>query len=248
MMIRLFDLQFARLKRQKIIYLFFAVMTALILSNALSCVGGSEDAGMGYYAGGRFPTMCMQSYIDIVGTLFLGFISAVLICGERANGMFRQPLLNGVSKRQLLLAKTGSIFAVSLICFMFVVLCSIGTGFFFWGNRIFAHAREYCLQMGLLLFPQTTLVLFFVFLSLHMSSISGMLCASLIILLVNNLFSQFFGAYLSYFDFMYYLYAFSGYNGAELTGKMIASGLLVNLITGTMLIYGIRRRTDRMIL
>lgn len=248
MMIRLFDLQFARLKRQKIIYLFFAVMAALILSNALSCAGGSEDAGMEYYAGGRFPTMCMQSYIDIVGTLFLGFISAVLICGERANGMFKQPLLNGVSKRQLLLAKTGSILAVSLICLLFVLTCSIGTGFYLWGTHIFDHAQVYFLQMGLLLFPQTTLVLFFVFLSLYMSSISGMLCASLIILLVNNLFSQFFGAYLSYFNFMYYLYAFSGYNGTELTGKIILSGVLVNLITGTLLIYGIRRRTDRMIL
>lgn len=78
--------------------------------------------------------------------------------------------------------------------------------------------------------------------------IAGMLCASLIILLVNNPFSQFLGAYLSYFNFMYYLYAFSGYNGAELTGKITLSGVLVNLITGTQLIYGIRRRTDRMIL
>lgn len=248
MIIRLFDLQFARLKRQKILYLFFAVMTALILSNVLSCAGGSEDAGMGYYAGGKFPTMCMQSYIDIVGTLFLGFVSAVLICGERANGMFKQPLLNGVSKKQLLLAKTGSIFAVSLLCFMFVVLCSIGTGFFFWGDQIFDHAQTYCLQMGLLLFPLTTLVLFFVFLSLYMSSISGMLCASLIILLVNNLFSQFFGAYISYFDFMYYLYAFSGYNGAELAGRIILSGILVSVITGIILAYGIRIRINRMIL
>ena len=50
---------------------------------------------------------------------------------------------------------------------------------------------------------------------------NGMMCASLIILLVNNLFSQFFGSYISFIDFMYYLYAFSGYNGMELTGKMI---------------------------
>lgn len=49
--------------------------------------------------------------------------------------------------------------------------------------------------------------------------ISIMMCASLIILLVNNLLSQFFGSYISFIDFMYYLYAFSGYNGMELTGK-----------------------------
>lgn len=75
-----------------------------------------------------------------------------------------------------------------------------------------------------------------------------MLCASLIILLVNNLFSQFFGAYISYFDFMYYLYAFSGYNGAELAGRIILSGILVSVITGIILAYGIRIRINRMIL
>ena len=192
MIIRLLNIQFARLKRQKILYLFFVVMAVIIISNALQ-----EDNGMGYYAGGKFPTMCMQSYIDIVGTLFLSFISAVLICGEKASGMFRQPLLNGVSKKQLLIAKTVSIFTVALICFLFVVIVSIITGFFLWGSHIFDHAQEYLLQMLLLAFPQITMVLFLVLLSLYMSNISSMMCASLIILLVNNLFSQFFGSYIS---------------------------------------------------
>lgn len=182
MIIRLLNIQFARLKRQKILYLFFVVMAVIIISNALQ-----EDNGMGYYAGGKFPTMCMQSYIDIVGTLFLSFISAVLICGEKASGMFRQPLLNGVSKKQLLIAKTISISTVTLICFLFVVIVSIITGFFLWGSHIFDHAQEYLLQMLLLAFPQITMVLFLVLLSLYMSNISSMMCASLIILLVNNL-------------------------------------------------------------
>lgn len=243
---RLLYIQFARLKRQKILYLFLVVMTVIIISNAFQCAGSSEDNGMGYYAGGRFPTMCMQSYIDLVGTLFLSFISAVLICGEKASGMFRQPLLNGISKRQLMVAKTVSIFTVALICFMFVAIVSVGTGFFLWGSHIFDHAQEYFLQMLLLVFPQAALVLFLVFLSLYMSNISGMMCASLIILLVNNLFSQFFGKYISYIDFMYYLYAFSGYNGVELTGKMIVSGVAVNIITGMILVYGIDRRINSM--
>jgi len=221
-------------------------MAAIIISNALQCAGSPEENGVGYYAGGRFPTMCMQSYLDIIGTLFLGFVSAVLICGERAGGMFRQPLLNGISKKQLLTAKTVSILTVALLCFLFVIIFSIGTGFLFWGNSVFDHAREYVLQMLLLAFPQTTLVLFFVFLSLYMSNISSMMCASLIILLLNNLFSQFFGSAISYVDFMYYLYAFSGYNGVALTGRTIISGIAVNIITGIVLIYGIRKRTDTM--
>ena len=227
MIIRLLNIQFARLKRQKILYLFFIVMAVIIISNALQEDSGTANFAAGYYAGGKFPTMCMQSYIDIVGTLFLSFISAVLICGEKASGMFRQPLLNGVSKKQLLIAKTVSIFTVALICFLFVIIVSIVTGFFLWGSHIFDHAQEYLLQMLLLAFPQITMVLFLVLLSLYMSNISSMMCASLIILLVNNLFSQFFGSYISFVDFMYYLYAFSGYNGMELTGKMIVLGIAV---------------------
>ncbi len=248
MIIRLLNIQFARLKRQKILYLFFVVMAVIIISNALGCVGSSENNGMGYYAGGKFPTMCMQSYIDIIGTLFLSFISAILICGERENGMFRQPLLNGVSKKQLLLAKTVSIFTVALICFLFVVIISIVTGFVLWGSHIFDYVQEYLLQMLLLAFPQTTMVLFLVLLSLYMSNISSMMCASLIILLVNNLFSQFFGNYILFIDFMYYLYAFSGYNGMELTSKIIVLGIAVNIITGIVLVYGISKRTNSMIM
>lgn len=246
MIIRLLNIQFARLKKQKILYLFFVVMTAIIISNGLQCAGSSEDNGMGYYAGGKFPIMCMQSYIDIVGTLFLSFISAVLICGERASGMLKQPLLNGVSKKQLLTAKTISIYTVALICFLFVAILSIGSGFFLWGSHIFDHTQEYFLQILLLTIPQTTTVLFFVLLSLYMSNISSMMCASLIILLVNNLFSQFFGRYIGFIDFMYYLYAFSGYNGMKLTGRVIVIGIVVNIITGIILVYGISRRTKRM--
>ncbi len=248
MISRLLSIQFTRLKKQKILYLYFVVISAIIISNAIQCTGSPKDNGMDYYAGGRFPTLCMQSYIDIIGTLFIGFICALFICGEKASGMLKQPLLNGVSKKQLLIAKTVSVFMIALICFLFVILFSIGTGFFLWGNHVFDNAQEYILQMLLLAFPQMTMVLFFVFLSLYMCNISSMMCASLIILLVNNLFSQFFGKYIAFVDFMYYLYAFSGYNGMVLENSIIVSGILVNIITGIIFICGIDRRMRTMIL
>ncbi|MDE7403691.1 MAG: ABC transporter permease [Lachnospiraceae bacterium] len=244
----LLKIQFARLKRQKIFYLYFAVMAAIIISNALRCTGSPEDNGMVYYAGGRFPTFCVQSYIDIVGSLFLSFICAVLISGEKASGMLKQPLLNGVSKKQLLMAKTISLLMVALVFFLFVILFSIGIGFLFWGSHVFDHARECLLQIALLTFPQITMVLFLVFLSLHMSNISSMMCASLIILLINNLFSQFFGDYISFVDFMYYLYAFTEYNGMTLKNSIITLGVSVNLVTGMLLIYGIARRINNMVM
>ena len=244
----LLSIQFARLRRQKILYLFFVVMAAIIISNALGCADSLEDNGMEYYAGGRFPIMCMQSYIDVIGTLFISFISAVLICGEKANGMFKQPLLNGVSKKQLVTAKTVSILIIMLICFLFVIIFSIIVGFIFWKNHILDNAKEYFLQILLLTFPQITMVLFFVFLSLYISNVSSMLCASLIVLLVNNLLSQFFGKYILYVDFMYYLYAFSGYNGMVLEGRVITIGIVVNIITGIILVYGIKRCINKMIM
>ena len=75
-----------------------------------------------------------------------------------------------------------------------------------------------------------------------------MMCASLIILLLNNLFSQFWGNYVSFIDFMYYLYAFSGYNGIALETDRIALGIAVNIVTGVILFYGIIRRTNHMTL
>ncbi|MBD5546097.1 MAG: ABC transporter permease subunit [Lachnospiraceae bacterium] len=244
----LLKIQFARLKRQKLFYLYFAVMAAIIISNALQCTGSPEANGTAYYAGGRFPTFCMQSYIDIVGSLFLSFICAVLISGEKASGMLKQPLLNGVSKKQLLMAKTISLLMVALIFFLFAILFSTGIGFLFWGSHVFDYAGEYLLQIVLLTFPQITMVLFLVFLSLHMSNISSMMCASLIILLINNLFSQFFGDYVSLVDFMYYLYAFSCYNGMTLKSSVIALGISVNLISGMLLVYGITRRINSMVM
>ncbi len=243
----LLRIQFARIKRQKILYLYFAVMAVMFVSKALQCMKNPGEDAMGYYAGGRFPTFCMQTYIDIIGPLFLSFICAVLISGERVNGMLKQPLLSGASKKQLLTAKTVSILAVAGICFLFVVLSSAGIGFWFWGSHVFGYAREYLPQMLLLIVPQITMVLFMVFLSLHMSNIPSMMCASLIILLVNNLFSQFFGDYAAFVDFMYYLYAFSGYNGIELKSGSIVLGILVNLVTGIVLVCGIDRRIKNLL-
>lgn len=189
-----------KMYRQKLIYIFFACFfTASFFYAFLISTPQMEEMlniDIGMVGRENFPEFMMRFYVGTVGILFQVFLLTLFLCEEDRNRMLCQPLLHGESRSRMMQSKICvaiSIFAVSLICFMFVVLCSIGTGFFFWGNQIF-------------------------------------------------------GAYLSYFDFMYYLYAFSGYNGAALTGKIILSGVLVNLITGTLLIYGIRRRTDRLIL
>ncbi len=187
----LLKIQFKRLNQLKLVYLYAAVMAAYILSNGISFMKeGAEEAG-GYYAGGMFVSDCICCYIDIVGPLFLALICAVLISSERSAGMFKQPLLTGISKMELIMAKTMSVITVAFACFLFTILFSTVVGCFFWGNEVFENASECLLRFWLLALPHITISLFWVFLSLYMN-LPGMLCASLIILLINNLFSQFF--------------------------------------------------------
>ena len=246
MITELLKLQLKRLNRQKILFLYFVVMILITINNAFQCKDNLTNTGMEYYAGGNFPILCMQSYIDIIGPLFLSFICAILISGERASGMLKQPLLNGVSKKQLILAKITSILIVALVCFLFIVLFSNGVGFWLWGKQIFDNALKCFLQIVLLICVQVVLVLFLVFVALYRNSISSMMCSALIILLINNLFSQFWGKYIAWVDFMYYLYAFSEYNGMMLDAKVILLGLVVNFVTGVGLAYGIIRRINHM--
>jgi len=81
-----------------------------------------------------------------------------------------------------------------------------------------------------------------------MPNISSMMCASLIILLINNLFSQFFGGYIRFVDFMYYLYPFSEYNGMVLNTDTILTGVIVNAVTIPILIGGTMKRMEHMAL
>lgn len=148
--------------------------------------------------------------------------------------------------RQLLLAKIISILIVALACFLFVILFSTILGFSVWGSGVFEHMKHCLLQIVLLILPQITMVLFFVFISLYMSNISSMMCISLILLLVNNLFSQFFERYISFVDFMYYLYPFSEYNGMMLSANTIMVGVIVNVITMLLLSNGMMKRIHHM--
>lgn len=235
-------IQFKRLNRQKLIYLYFVVMTSYILSNGIQLTSKGADEAGGYYAGGMFPIYCVQCHIDIIGPLFLAFICAFLISGERAAGMFKQPLLAGISKKELITVKTFCVIVVAFTCFLFTILLSAVITYIFWKNQLFTNIFECFLRFLLLAIPHITISLFWVLLSLYIPNIPGMLCASLIILLVNNLFSQFFEKYISAINFMYYFYAFSGYNGIPLKQDVITTGIIVNTITAFLFIVLITRR------
>lgn len=241
-------LQFARIRKNHMIAIYFVIRILFIISGAMTIVKNPDDAYIQYYAEGLFPIYCIQSHIDIVGPIFVAFVCAILVSGEFSNGMFKQPLLNGISKMELALSKIFSLVIIAIICFLFSILCSYVVGFIVWGNNIFSEFN-YCIQrFCLLLLPHITLCVFLFLLALYMRNIPSMMCASLIILLVNNLFSQFFSKFLIKTDFMYYFYAFSEYNGIQVTKSIIVNGILLNIVTLGILFVWIKNKMEKLVI
>lgn len=239
-------LQFERINRKHIILIYFVIRILFTLSDAMTRMQNPTDIDIQYYAGALFPLSCIQSHVDIVGPLFIAFVCAILVSGELTSGMFKQPLLNGVTKAELTISKITSIIGIAVICFLFSIICSYVVGFVFWGNVMFSKF-SYCMgRFCLLLLPHITLCVFLFLLALYMRNIPSMMCASLIIFLVNNLFSQFFSKILIKTDFMYYFYAFSEYNGMQITKSTIVSGILVNAVSLVILIVWIKNKMERL--
>lgn len=242
----LYKLQFERIKRKYIILLYIVIRILFVVSDALSRVQNPDDVDIQYYAGGLFPLACTHLHIDIVGPLFVAFVCAFLVSGEIASGMFKQPLLNGITKTELAISKIVSIISVAILCFFVTIVSSYIVGYICWGNRIFSKFG-YCMgRFGLLLLPHITLGFFLYLIALYLRNIPSMMCASLIILLVNNLFSQFFSKFLLKIDFMFYFYAFSQYNGMQVTRSIIINGVLVNIVTIGILILLIGNKMKKL--
>lgn len=238
--------QFARIRRNHMITIYFVIRILFIISAAITIVKNPDDPYIQYYAEGLFPIYCIQTHIDIVGPIFVAFVCAILVSGEFSNGMFKQPLLNGISKIELAFSKIFSLVIITIICFLFSILFSYVVGFIMWGNSIFSKFN-YCIQrFCLLLLPHITLCVFLFLLALYMRNIPSMMCTSLIILLVNNLFSQFFSKFLIKTDFMYYFYAFSEYNGIQVTKSMIVNGIWVNVVSLVIFFYWIESKMKKL--
>lgn len=239
-------LQFERIKRKHIILLYFVIRILFTLSDAMTRIQNPSDVDIQYYAGALFPLACIQTHIDIVGPLFIAFVTAILVSGELTSGMFKQPLLNGITKAELTISKVSSIIGIAMICYLFSIICSYVVGFILWGNVMF-YKFSYCMgRFCLLLLPHITLCVFLFLLALYMRNIPSMMCTSLIIFLVNNLLSQFFSKILIKTDFMYYFYAFSGYNGMQITKSTIVNGILLNVVSLAILIVWIKNKMEKL--
>ena len=70
MVTELLKLQLKRLNRQKLLYLYFVIMAALIISNAFQCTDNSANTGMEYYAGGIFRYFVCNHILILLALYF----------------------------------------------------------------------------------------------------------------------------------------------------------------------------------
>ncbi len=242
---RLLKFQFERTIRQKAIWGYMAAMLLMIISNGISLQNPENNFHL-IHSGGNFPISALQNQATMIGPLFFALVTAFSINGERTSGVFKQPLLNGISRFQLLNCKIINIAAMMAATIFLLELLSVAVGFLMWGNAIFDSLANCFFHIGLTIAPLVVHCVGFVLLSLYTPNTAVTMCASFLILLADNLVSQFFAPAVSNFSYMYYAYAYCGFNANPIEPWMIPKGLMICLVTGVAFYMLAYRRMRRM--
>ena len=242
---RLLKLQLARTIKQKALWCYLAAMLLIIISNSISLQDPENDFHL-IHSGGGFPISALQNQATMIGPLFFALITAFSINGERTSGTLKQPLLIGISRFQLLNCKIINIVTMMASTILLMECLSIAVGFLVWGNAVFDSLANCFLHIGLTVVPLAVHCLGFVLLSLYTPNTAVTMCASFLILLTDNLVSQFFAPAVSNFSYMYYAYAYCGFNANPIEPWMIPKGLLICLVTGVAFYMLAYRRMHRM--
>ena len=244
-MINLMKLQFTRTTKHKAVWVYLVAMTLILISNSLS-LQNPDDVFHHIYSGGKFPISALQSQASMVAPLFFALVAAFSVNGEKTSGVFKQPLLSGITKTQLLNCKLLNIVLVMFASVLLMGIASFVIGFAAWGSSIFDNLLLCFLHIGLTMIPLTVSCMGFILLALYTPNAAVTMCAAFFILLADNLVSQFFVSVVSNFSYMYYAYAYSGFNAQSIEMWMISKGLTISLITGVVFYFLAYRRIYRM--
>lgn len=231
-MYKLLELQFIRTIRQKALWVYLLAIFIMILSGCLSYLKDPLNEFALFYAGAKFPIYALQTQVTTAGPLFFVLIAAFSVNAEKTSGMFKQPLLSGITKIQLLNCKILNLVAIMTISILLMEGLSYLVGYVAWGNEIFSELVSSVQNILLTLIPMTTSCVGFILLTLYTPNIAVTMCVAFIIFLADNLASQFFVKIVEKFSYLYYVYAYSLFNAKPLESWMIPKGLAISLITG----------------
>ncbi len=229
--------QLRRIIRQKAFWIFLIGMLVMTINSAIELRRNLEDFYAVTYGGGLFPIYIMQGQIVLIMPLFMSIIVAYLVNGERTSGMLKQPLLQGITKRELLDSKIIVLIITSFVFITILLLSSYIVSMSAWGSGVLARENVLrCLiQYALVLIPFVTLSIFLILLSLYTANAAATIGVMLFIVLFDSLLNQFFISVISKVSFLYYIYAYSSYNNTVLENWMIFRGILICLVTAIIL-------------
>lgn len=246
-MIQLVRFQLTRALRQKALLLYLLAYSITIISEALSFRQNPQTDFARAYAGGKFLIYSLQLQTALVGPLFFLLLASFTINLEKSTGTFQLPLLNGLTKKQLLHSKLLYLFILMISSVLFLSLFAFLTSAVLNGLEFTLEDLPVAMfSLLLVLGPLITTCIGAVLLCLYTKNMAITLGIGLIILLVDNLLNQFMSAYVANFSFLFYNYAFSLYNGRQLLARDIPLGLGLSLLYSLLFYLLAVRKINRM--
>ncbi|WP_251867203.1 ABC transporter permease [Enterococcus malodoratus] len=246
-MTRLLQFQLAKAFRQKAFFLYLLAYTIIILSEGLAFKQNPQNDFAQAYAGGKFLIYTLQLQSALIGPLFFLLLAAFAINLERTTGTFHLPLINGLSKKQLLHSKflyliILMISSISFLTLFAFLVSGLLNGFGF----VFNGLTQSLFTIFLTLISLLTTCIGAVLLCLYTKNVAITISIGLLILLVDNLLNQFMAGFVSNFSFLFYNYAFSLYNGRQLLARDIPLGLGLSIFYASLFYYLAMRKIKKM--
>lgn len=246
-MSRLLRFQLVQALRQKAFVLYLLAYAVIITSECLSFRQNPQNDFAKAYAGGKFLIYSLQLQAALIGPLFFLLLAAFAINLEKTAGTFHLPLLNGLSKKQLLHSKLlylvilmiSSVLLMSLFAFF---VSGLLNGFDF----VLLGINQALGNILLTLVPLLTTCIAAVLLCLYTKNVALTMGIGLLLLLVDNLVNQFMAGFVSKFSFLFYNYAFSLYNGRPLPAKELPLGIGLSIGYGLLFYFLALRRIQTM--
>lgn len=158
-MIQLIRCELFKVLRQKKLYMFLFILTALEISAVFQFQ--REAAGISGIGpnGQSFPLLVLNSSSLLI-PVFIAILAADSIAEEYRTGTLKRALLCPIRRTDLLHAKIASMLIIAALLLLFLIFSSYVTGTlaYGWGNRTFVEGTVYTSMGGMRLVSQTFLL------------------------------------------------------------------------------------------
>ncbi|HHV08680.1 MAG TPA: ABC transporter permease subunit [Clostridiales bacterium] len=195
MMIKLLKNELYKLFRTKKLYVFAAIILAVLMLNLYNYQPGSESTIWTFTHGQSAPLVLINILSQFM-VIFIPIFIGDSIANEYRQGTLKLSLLRSITRSQLMKAKIASLFVFISIMVLFFIIASyvIGTYFLGWGNgteyagQLYTPIEGVLLTLGanaLLILPYMAYGMFVISIAVLSSNMSLAVISSLVIMTIG---------------------------------------------------------------